>query len=91
MHRNTVPQVAFKTRVRDENVGGDNPFRWQDITTDDIFKGRKVVIERLFVEPEFSDNCPTDLFDVSDAGTMLAVLKGKQAPAAKPARRAFVG
>jgi len=39
-----VPDVVFKTRVRDESVGGENPFRWQDVTTDEIFKGKKVVI-----------------------------------------------
>lgn len=43
----TVPDVVFKTRVRDESVGGPNPFRWQDVTTDDIFKGKKVVIVAL--------------------------------------------
>jgi peroxiredoxin len=41
---NPVPQVTFKTRVRDESIGGDNPFRWQDLTTDDIFKGKKVIL-----------------------------------------------
>jgi thioredoxin-dependent peroxiredoxin len=39
-----VPEVTFKTRVRDESLGGDNPFKWQDITSDDIFKGKKVII-----------------------------------------------
>ncbi len=43
----TVPDVIFKTRVRDESVGGDNPFRWQDVSTDDIFKGKKVVVLAL--------------------------------------------
>lgn len=168
-----VPNITFKTRVRDESVGGDNPFRWQDLTTDDIFKGKKVVvfalpgaftptcssthapgyeakydefkalgvdeviclsvndafvmyqwklklglekvfmlpdgnadftremgmlikktnlgfgdrswrysmlvedgvIKKMFVEPEFMDNCPTDPFEVSDADTMLNYLK----------------
>jgi len=32
-----VPSATFKTRVRDESIGGDNPFRWQDVTSDDIF------------------------------------------------------
>jgi thioredoxin-dependent peroxiredoxin len=32
----TVPDVIFKTRVSDESIGGDNPFRWQDVSTDDI-------------------------------------------------------
>ncbi|MDB5260592.1 MAG: Redoxin domain protein [Candidatus Nomurabacteria bacterium] len=40
----SVPQVTFKTRVRDESVGGENPFRWQDVTTDEIFKGKKVIV-----------------------------------------------
>ena len=39
-----VPQVIFKTRVRDESVAGENPFRWQDLSTDDIFKGKKIVL-----------------------------------------------
>jgi peroxiredoxin len=41
---NPVPHVTFKTRVRDESLGGENPFRWQDLTTDEIFKGKKIVI-----------------------------------------------
>jgi peroxiredoxin len=43
----TVPNVVFKTRVRDESIGGQNPFRWQDVTTADVFKGKKVVIVAL--------------------------------------------
>lgn len=39
-----VPQVTFKTRVRDESVGGDNPYRWQDVTSDEIFNGKTVVV-----------------------------------------------
>ena len=42
-----VPDIVFKTRVRDESIGGDNPFRWQDVTTDDIFKGKKIVVFSL--------------------------------------------
>ncbi len=169
-----VPQVTFKTRVRDESVEGPNPFRWQDVTSDEIFKGKKVVvfslpgaftptcssthlpgyennydafkalgvdevycmsvndafvmfqwgkaqgvekvkmlpdgsgaftkamgmlvkkdnlgfgerswrysmlvedgeIKKVFSEPGFMDDCPTDPFEVSDADTMLAYLKG---------------
>ncbi|WAS05139.1 peroxiredoxin [Gloeomargaritales cyanobacterium VI4D9] len=168
-----VPDVVFKTRVRDESVGGSNPFRWQDLTTQDIFGGKKVVlfalpgaftptcssthlpryeelydefralgidaviclsvndafvmyqwgkqqgvknvfllpdgsgeftrkmgmlvrkdnlgfgmrswrysmyvndgvIEKMFIEPNFSDDCPIDPFEVSDADTMLNYLK----------------
>lgn len=169
-----VPDVTFKTRVRNDALEGDNPFEWKDLTTKDIFGGKKVVvfalpgaftptcssthlpgyeahydefkalgvdeviclsvndafvmykwgldqgrknvfllpdgsgeftrkmgmlvdkdnlgfgyrswrysmvvndgeIEKMFVEPEFGDNCPTDPFEVSDADTMLAYLKG---------------
>ena len=36
-----VPNVVFKTRVRDESIGGENPFRWHDITSADIFLVRR--------------------------------------------------
>jgi len=39
-----VPSVTFKTRVRDESVGGDNPYRWQDVSSDELFKGKRVVL-----------------------------------------------
>lgn len=42
-----VPNVVFKTRVRDESVEGPNPFRWQDVSSDDVFKGKKVVVFAL--------------------------------------------
>ena len=168
-----VPDVVFKTRVRDESVEGPNPFRWQDRTTQELFGGKRIVllalpgaftptcssthlpgyeklyeeikaqgvdevmclsvndafvmfqwaqklgvskvfmlpdgngeftrkmgmlvqkdnlgfglrswrysmvvndgnIEKMFVEPDFGDNCPTDPFEVSDADTMLEYLK----------------
>lgn len=37
----------FKTRVRDEKLKGDNPYRWQDVSTDEIFKGKRVVVFAL--------------------------------------------
>ena len=184
-----VPQATFRTRVRDEAVGGDNPYRWQDVGSDEIFAGRKVIvfalpgaftptcssthlpryeelyedfaaegiddiyclsvndafvmfqwgrhlgaekvkllpdgngeftrkmgmlvnkdnlgfgmrswryamvvnngeIEHLFAEDGFEDDCPTDPFEVSDADTVLAALRGAAAPSEKPARAAFVG
>lgn len=180
MMNNRVPDVVFKTRVRNEELGGDNPFEWKDLSTDEIFKGKKVVlfalpgaftptcssthlpryeelydefvsqgvdqviclsvndaftmfqwgrhlgaknvfllpdgngeftrkmgmlvdkenlgfgqrswrysmfvddgeIKKLFAEPGFSDNCPSDPFEVSDADTMLNWIKGKQLEAA---------
>jgi thioredoxin-dependent peroxiredoxin len=42
-----VPNVVFKTRVRDESIGGDNPFKWQDVTSKDIFAGKRIVVFSL--------------------------------------------
>jgi peroxiredoxin len=42
-----VPSVVFKTRVRDESVGGPNPYRWQDVSSGELFKGKKVVVFAL--------------------------------------------
>ena len=53
----TVPQVTFRVRVRDESIGGDNPFRWQDYTTDDYFKGKRVVVFSL--PGAFTPTCST--------------------------------
>lgn len=184
-----VPSVVFRTRVRDESVPGPNPFRWQDLSSDSLFAGRRVVlfslpgaftptcssnhlpryeelheefrslgvdqiiclsvndafvmfqwgrhvgarnvfllpdgngeftrkmgmlveksnvgfglrswrysmlvddgrIETLFVEPGFSDNSPEDPFEVSDADTMLAYLKGQQPAGVCQPLRSFEG
>jgi peroxiredoxin len=53
----TVPNVVFKTRVRDESIGGANPYRWQDVTTQDIFAGKKVVVFSL--PGAFTPTCST--------------------------------
>ena len=172
-----VPEIVFKTRVRDESVGGDNPYRWQDVPSKEVFAGKKVVVfglpgaftptcssthlpgfeerydefktlgidevyclsvndafvmkqwadklgakkvkmlpdgngeftrgmgmlvkkenlgfgerswrysmlvedgvvKKLFIEPGLSDDCPDDPFEVSDADTMLAYIKGSAA------------
>lgn len=184
-----VPEATFYTRQRDESVGGDNPFRWEQVQASDLFAGKRIVvfalpgaftptcssthlpryeelyedfqaqgvdeiyclsvndafvmfqwsqkigaknvkmlpdgngeftrkmgmlvnkenlgfgmrswryamvvkdgeIEQVFIEPDFGDNCPTDPFTVSDADTVLAWMKGEDAPAEKPERAAFVG
>lgn len=178
--RTHVPEVTFKTRIRDEAIEGPNKFAWKDVTTNDLFAGKKVVvfslpgaftptcstshlprfeelyaefkalgideiicvsvndafvmyqwglsqnrenvfllpdgsgeftrkmgmlvnkdnlgfgyrswrysmlvndtkIEKMFSEADFSDNCPTDPFEVSDADTMLNYIKGASQSAA---------
>lgn len=47
MEGRTVPAVTFKKRVRDESIGGDNPFKWVDVETKDIFLGQRVVVFAL--------------------------------------------
>ena len=61
MEGRRVPEVVFKTRVRDESIGGDNPYRWQDVSTADIFAGRRVVVFSLpgaFTPTCSNEQCP---------------------------------
>jgi thioredoxin-dependent peroxiredoxin len=39
-----VPEIVFKTRVRDETVECPNPYRWEDVSTAELFRGRRVVV-----------------------------------------------
>jgi peroxiredoxin len=44
----TVPDAVFHTRRRNDALGGPNPYEWHDVTTADIFAGRRVA---LFAAP----------------------------------------
>jgi len=52
-----VPNTIFKTRVRDDALGGPNPFDWKDLSTDDVFKGKNVVVFSL--PGAFTPTCST--------------------------------
>jgi thioredoxin-dependent peroxiredoxin len=43
----TVPNVVFKARVRDASIEGPNPFKFKDVTTEDLFAGKRVVLFAL--------------------------------------------
>ena len=42
-----VPEVTFVCRVRDHAIEGPNPFKWKNVTSSDIFAGKRVVIFAL--------------------------------------------
>ena len=71
--------------VDKSNVGfGMRSWRYSMLVND-----RK--IEKMFVEADFADNCPTDPFEVSDADTMLAYIKGTDAPGVSSPSKSFQG
>lgn len=72
MINRTIPDVTLKTRVRDESLGGPNPFRWQDLPVRDAFAGKKVVVFSLpgaFTPTCSNEQCPNyeRLYDVFKA------------------------
>ncbi len=52
-----VPAVTIMTRVRDESVGGPNPFRWEEVTSYDYFGGKRVIVFSL--PGAFTPTCST--------------------------------
>jgi peroxiredoxin (alkyl hydroperoxide reductase subunit C) len=57
--------------VKKTNLGfGERSWRYSMLVEDGVIK-------KMFIEPQFMDNCPDDPFEVSDADTMLSYLKTK--------------
>ena len=52
-----VPSASFKIRVRDESIEGPNPFRWDEMSTYDIFAGKRVIVFSL--PGAFTPTCST--------------------------------
>jgi len=52
-----APCVVFKTRVRDESIDGPNPFRWEDVNSNQLLNGKRVVVFSL--PGAFTPTCST--------------------------------
>ena len=44
MQPDRVPDVTFRTRVRNDALGGPNPFEWKSLTSADVFSGKRIVL-----------------------------------------------
>jgi len=42
-----VPDVVFKTQVKYESIGGDNPYRWEEVNSNAYFLGKRVILLSL--------------------------------------------
>lgn len=68
-----LPAVTFRTRVRDDSQGSSNPYRWEDKSTDDYFKGKRVAIFSL--PGAFTPTCST--FQLPDFEKLFGEFQGK--------------
>ena len=41
-----VPDALFRTRVRNPALPGPNPYEWRDVTSAEIFGGKRIVLFR---------------------------------------------
>ena len=49
--------IEIQTRVRDDSIEGDNPFRWETVTTNDLFEDKRVLV--IGLPGAFTPTCST--------------------------------
>lgn len=57
----TLPDVTLKTRVRDDNIEGPNPFSWKDVNVRDLGKDKRIAVFSLpgaFTPTCSNEQCP---------------------------------
>ncbi len=69
----TLPNVVFKTRIKDNSIQGDNPYKWQNFNTEDFFLNKKVIIFSL--PGAFTPTCST--FQLPDFDKLYDSFKAK--------------
>jgi len=42
-----VPNVVFRTRIRDPKIKGENKFKWKNLKSNTVFKGKRIAIVAL--------------------------------------------
>ncbi len=70
----SVPHVVFKARVRDDKIAGSNPFTWKDVSTTDLFKGKKSVIFALPGGTSYDSKIALQLTVVDDVWYLIFVI-----------------
>ena len=68
-----IPETIFNVRVRDDSVGGDNPYKWENISSNDIFSGKTVLMFSL--PGAFTPTCST--YQLPDFEKMFSEFKRK--------------
>ena len=66
----TIPDVIFQTRVRDDSLGGDNPFKWEKNLIRLLFKQKS---NTIFLPGAFTPTCST--FQLPDFNKLIMILK----------------
>lgn len=69
--RSYIPSVIFKMRVRNESIGGPNPYEWQNVSTWDLFAGKRVLVFSL--PGAFTPTCST--YQLPDFDLLYPVFK----------------